>query len=126
MAKKSLFIGSFCVTHHLLNDESKNYFQQSVALSGTAQTSNIYTKGDHRCLLNTLAKRYNALIGDSMEELIEFMKRIPEEILLIFSTQIYEQSGSGENIIWWPTIEGWNEFHMKIQALILMFFDKIL
>lgn len=77
-----------------------------IALSGTAQNPIGYTKGDHQCLLKTLAKSYNVHIGDNIEELIGFMKKISEKDLIKFSTEIYKQSGGSGNPAWWPIIEG--------------------
>lgn len=52
------------------------------------------------------AKRYKPSIGDSIEELIEFLKYVPEEDLIEFSMQVFKESGHEENIVWWPIIEG--------------------
>jgi len=90
----------------LLNDESKKYFQQSIVLSGTAQSYHGYVQGNHLCLIRKFAKRYKPSIGDSIEELIEFLKHVPEKDLVDFSMKVNTESGHGGNIVWYPIIEG--------------------
>lgn len=102
--------GSFSVSHHLLNDESKKYFQQSIALSGTGQSYHGYIRGNHQCLIRKFAKHFKPTIGNEPEELIEFLKYVPEQDLIDFSMQVFVESGHDQNIVWYPTIEGQNEF----------------
>lgn len=72
------------MTFHLLNEESRQYFIRMIALSATAQTDYGYIDGDHRCLIRIMAKHYNKSIGDSLDELIEFMKHVTKQQIIDF------------------------------------------
>lgn len=109
-------IGGSSVSHHLLNDESIKYFQQALVMSGTAQTYSQYLTGNHLCLMNVFAKKYSKWMGDSLEELIELLKYIPEQEILDFASEIENYPRDvlefevlpTFNVMWWPIIEAEN------------------
>lgn len=67
-----------------------------IALSATAQTDYGYIDGDHRCLISIMAKRYNESIGQSLDELIEFMKHATKEQILEFQDIVTDNQ---ENLV---------------------------
>lgn len=74
-------------------------------MSGTAQSTSGFVEGNHLCVISMFAKQYDNSIGDNVEDLIEFMKHVPEEDIIEFITKVYNQRGA-LNLIWWPIIEG--------------------
>lgn len=93
-------------------------------MSGIAQSYNQYAEGDHQCLMNILMRRYNKSIGDSFEGMIEFLKYIPEHVILDFSSEIENlpkdklefEVESTPNVVWWPIIEGKNAIEPFLQV----------
>lgn len=86
----------------MLNDESRKYFKQSIALSGAVNKWNGYVIGDHRCLVEKFANRYNQSIDSN--NFIDFLKNISESEINQFSIEVL--SFDSANSVWWPMIEG--------------------
>lgn len=76
--------GSLSATLHLLNQESRRYFNRMIAMSATGQADYGYIDGDHRCIMSIMAKRYNASTGESLDDLIQFIKHATKEQILEF------------------------------------------
>lgn len=97
----------------MLNEESTKYFQQILIMSGTANTYNM-VQGDHRCLMQIFVEKYGKWVGDSLEELIELLKNVPEQVILDFAAEVQNQPYdklefqliATPNIVWLPIIEG--------------------
>ncbi|XP_031623655.1 venom carboxylesterase-6-like [Contarinia nasturtii] len=115
--------GGASVTFHMLNDESKKYYQQAMAMSGVAQISHQYLAGNHRCVMNLFAKKYSKWIGDSLDDLIELLKNVPEHEILEFANEIETHPHDKLefevvptfNRLWWPIIESDNAIRPFLQ-----------
>lgn len=101
-----LFKGSQSVTYHSINEESRRYFNQTLVMSTTIQPNGMFLKSNHRCLMRTFAREYNNSIGDSMEELIQFLKQVPEKEIIAFTAKVQKQYTNTKNGVWLPSIEG--------------------
>lgn len=97
-------LGSISATLHLLNDESRKYFHRLIAMSGTANIKDLYVEGDHRCVMELFAKKYNQS-GNSVEELIEWLKYVPANDINQFFVDIAAHEESIFKSIFNPIIE---------------------
>ncbi|XP_055299062.1 esterase B1-like isoform X2 [Sitodiplosis mosellana] len=115
--------GAHSATHHMLNEESTQYFQQVLVMSGTANAYKMYVHGDHLCLMKIFAKKYEKWIGDSLDEVIELLKNVPEQEILDFAAEVQNQPLdklefeiiSTPNAIWFPTVEAENAIRPFLQ-----------
>lgn len=128
-----LIAGAVSVSHHMLNEESKKYFQQAILMSGTANSYKMYIEGNHRCLMQIFAKKYEKWIGDNFDEFIELLKNLPEQQILDFSAEIQRQPHDKlefeviptPNGVWWPMVEGAYDSLKKIMiSKCLLFFSR--
>lgn len=102
------------VTHHMLNKESTKYFQQGLVVSGAGQSYKMYVEGDHRCLMNIFSKKFGKAFGSNLENLIAWLKTVPEEDILEFGGELQNQPydklefelQSTSNLVWVPIVEG--------------------
>lgn len=106
--------GGQSASHHMLNEESRQYFQQALVMSGTANSYKMYSQGNHLCLMKIFAKKYEKWIGDGLDELIELLKNVPEQEILDFAAEVQNQPHdklefeiiATLNAVWLPTVEG--------------------
>lgn len=98
----ALPIGSISVSHHMLNEESRKYFTQSLTLSGVATIWNGYLEGNHRCMIELFAKSLNRSIDT--DNLIDFMLNASADEINEFSKEHFLSDLL--NNLWWPIIEG--------------------
>lgn len=111
------------VTHHMLNEESRKYFQQGLVISGSAQNYKMYVEGDHRCLMNIFSKNLGKQIENNVESLIAWLKDVPEQDILDFAADVQHQPydklefelQSTSNVVWVPIVEGQCQYFGKSQ-----------
>lgn len=56
--------------------------------------------------MRSFAKEYNNSIGDSVEELIQFLKQVPEKEIIAFTIKVQKIYANTKNGVWLPSIEG--------------------
>lgn len=82
-------------------------------MSGVATTPQQYLEGNHRCLMQKFAKKYNKWVGDDLDGLIELLKTAPEHEILDFASEIEAYPRyklefeiiATPNKMWYPIIE---------------------
>ena len=98
----------------MVNEESTKYFQQAIVMSGASNSYKLYVEGNHLCFMDIFAKKYEKWIGDSLDDLIELLKTLPEEEILDFAAEIQKQPHDKMefeviatfNAVWCPIVEG--------------------
>lgn len=116
-------VGATSASHHMLNDESRKYFQRILIMSGTANTYKMFLEGNHRCLVEIFAKKYEKWIGSSLEEIIELLKSVSEKEILDFAAEVQSQPHdqlefeivATLNVFWVPIVEAENAIRPFLQ-----------
>lgn len=86
-------------------------------MSGTGISFYSFVEGDHRCLIREFAARHNETIGESVEELIQFVKNASEKDIIEFVAELHtHHEPTVLSVEWWPIIEGFTS-----QIIIFLF-----
>lgn len=92
--------GSAAVHHHMLNDESKEYFNQIISMSDTGNNGDLYQDGDHQCIIEVFANHsFTPFENDT--HMVEFLNTLEVGFLM----QLTKTTQNTINPIWAPTIE---------------------
>lgn len=91
--------GSVSVGHHLLNEESQNYFDQVFCMSSSALMVPAFQHGNHRCIMEIFAKHYGPIGNDT--DMIKFLQKVPVEDIL----KLTDKTESKTDLLFAPVIE---------------------
>lgn len=92
--------GANCVGLHLINEESSQYFNQILSISGTPNRFHNYQRGNHRCLMELFYRRMlNA--NPTKNDLINFLKVVDASELVTFFDETFNVRYS----VWNPIVE---------------------
>lgn len=99
-----LFVKGGASTHlHMLSAESRKYFQNAIPMSGTADNFWAISKeNNHLALMRDVAKQAGEP-KESFKQLIEFLKKVPTEILVENTPGINLDKTA--QLFWTPIVE---------------------
>lgn len=92
--------GAAAVNHHMLNDESSNYFQQILCMSNTGNNAELYQDGDHRCMIERFAD-HSFVPVENDTHMVEFLNNV----LVGHLIQLTRVTKNPINPIWAPVVE---------------------
>lgn len=100
-----LFSGGISVSLHLFNKESQKYFERGLSASGTGNNPLTYLTGNHVELVRKFKDSVDPSFGDTVQDLIKFMRSRTEAEILQFSGEIFNQLNEVFSVVFWPIIE---------------------
>lgn len=93
-------VGAISTNYHMINDESKKYFQQILCISDSGINTDLYVDGDHRCIMEVFANYSNNPVEND-DDLIKFL----DNVLVGHLVQLTKTTYSHTRPIWVPLVE---------------------